>query len=91
MSLIFMMIVLENQLKMSRNVLESPGIWKNFLSGHHVNIRIKIVLKSILKGWFVILEDDKFTCASVHAILVVTISYLSFFFSYVLSIVAESF
>ena len=38
MSLIFMLIVLENQLKMSWNVLESPGIWKNFLSGHHEEV-----------------------------------------------------
>ena len=38
MSLIFMMTVLENQLKMSWNALEIPGIWKKILSGHHVLI-----------------------------------------------------
>ena len=36
-----------------------------------------------------ILEDDKFTCASLHPILVVTISYVSFFFSYVLPILSS--
>jgi len=39
MSLIFIIIVLENQLKISWNIPESPGIWNKFLNGHHVLVK----------------------------------------------------